>query len=142
MLEAEDDLELLEKVKEDRKKRIEKQGIINSSKQETGYLQALVFKLSEVGQAIDNNDLDTASSVLGTSTDTDWLKKANSAFTKLTSSPEEKSEVDEFNSSISQLISSVAKKDMDSSKIAFVSSASAFEKWTALTGLNDRLKGL
>jgi hypothetical protein len=43
-----------------------------------------VYKLSKVGQAIDNNDLSTASSVLGGSTDTDWVKKANLAFTKVT----------------------------------------------------------
>ena len=41
VLEAEDDLELLEKVKQDRKKRIERQAIINSSKKETGL--SLVF---------------------------------------------------------------------------------------------------
>lgn len=142
VLEAEDDLELLEKVKQDRKKRIEKQGIINSSKQETGYLQDVVYKLSAVGQAIENNDLSAASSVLGTSTNTEWIKKANSAFSKLSSSSEEKTEIDLFNTSISKLISSVDNKDMDSSKVAFVSSALAFEKWTALTGLGDKLKGL
>lgn len=36
----------------------------------------------------------------------------------------------------------VALKDVESSKVAFVSSASAFEKWTALTGLNGVLKGI
>lgn len=48
-----------------------------------GYLQDLVYKLSKVGQAIDNNDLSTANSVLGGSTDTDWVQKANVAFTKV-----------------------------------------------------------
>jgi hypothetical protein len=48
-----------------------------------GYLQDLVYKLSKVGQAIDKNDLSTASSVLGGSTDTDWVRKANIAFTKV-----------------------------------------------------------
>lgn len=48
-----------------------------------GYLQDLVYKLSEVGQAIDKNDLSAASSVLGGSTDTEWVKKANAAFTKV-----------------------------------------------------------
>lgn len=42
ILEADDDVELLEKVKKDRKKRLERQGIINSSKTEKG----LVFSLS------------------------------------------------------------------------------------------------
>lgn len=36
-LEAEDDLELLEKVKKDRKKRLERQGVINSSTKEKGH---------------------------------------------------------------------------------------------------------
>ncbi|KAL5769015.1 hypothetical protein ACOSP7_015574 [Xanthoceras sorbifolium] len=142
ILEADDDVELLERVKGDRQKRLERQVVINSSKQETGYLQDLVFKLSKVGQAIDNNDLSTASSVLGGSTDTDWVKKANIAFTKLSYGPEEMTEVDTFNSSLASLISSVKKNDIESSKIAFVTSASAFEKWTSLTGFVEKLKGL
>lgn len=48
-----------------------------------GYLQDLVYKLSEVGQAIDKNDLSAASSVLGGTTETEWVKKANAAFTKV-----------------------------------------------------------
>nr|KJB06283.1 hypothetical protein B456_001G043000 [Gossypium raimondii] len=82
ILEADDDEELLEKVKKDRKKRLERQGVISSSGQEKGYLQDVVYKLSEIGQAIDNNDLSTASSVLGGSTDTEWVKNANVAFNK------------------------------------------------------------
>ncbi|XWS27024.1 hypothetical protein CRYUN_Cryun26dG0080100 [Craigia yunnanensis] len=84
ILEAEDDEELLEKVKRDRKKRLERQGVISSSDQEKGYLQDLVYKLSKIGQAIDNNDLSAASTVLGGSTDTDWVKNANLAFSKVT----------------------------------------------------------
>ncbi|KAF8393205.1 hypothetical protein HHK36_021446 [Tetracentron sinense] len=142
ILEADDDEELLEKVKKDRKKRLERQGVISSSNKETASLQELVYKLSKVGQAIDNNDLSAASSVLGPSTNTDWVKKVNVAFNKLSYSPEEKSEVDTFNSSLASLISSVTRNDVESSKQAFVSSASAFEKWTALTGLVGQLKGL
>lgn len=48
-----------------------------------GYLQDVVNKLSKVGQAIENNDLSTASSVLGGSTNTDWVQKANIAFDKV-----------------------------------------------------------
>ncbi|PQP98582.1 thylakoid lumenal 16.5 kDa protein chloroplastic [Prunus yedoensis var. nudiflora] len=137
-----DDEELLEKVKRDRKKRLERQGVISSAKKETGYLQELVYRLSKAGQAIESNDLPTASSVLGASTDTDWVQKANIALNKLSSSPEEKTEVDTFNSSLASLISSVTRNDIDSSKLAFVSSANAIEKWTSLTGLIDQLKGL
>lgn len=41
ILEADDDEELLEKVKRDRKKRIERQGFISSSNKETGWLPPL-----------------------------------------------------------------------------------------------------
>ncbi|OIW19553.1 hypothetical protein TanjilG_07008 [Lupinus angustifolius] len=142
ILEADDDVELLEKVKKDRKKRLERQGVISSSTKETGYLQDVVYKLSKVGEAIENNDLPKAGSVFGKGTDTDWVQKATTALAKLSSSPEEKTEVDAFNSSLASLISSVAQNDVESSKVAFVSSASAFEKWISLTGLVAQLKGL
>ncbi|KAL6974183.1 hypothetical protein U1Q18_028365 [Sarracenia purpurea var. burkii] len=142
ILEADDDEELLERVKKDRKKRLEKQGVISSSNKETAYLQDVVYKMSKIGQAIENNDLSAANSVLGQGPDSDWVRKANAAFTKLSSSPEEKTEVDTFNTSLASLISSVIRKDVEASKIAFVSSASAFEKWTALTGIVGQLKGL
>ncbi|KAG4930149.1 Thylakoid lumenal 16 protein, chloroplastic [Glycine soja] len=132
ILDADDDEELLEKVKRDRKKRLERQG----------YLQDLVYKLSEVGKAIENNDLATAASVFGSGTDTDWVQNANIALDKLSASPEEKTVVDTFNSSLASLISSVAANDVESSKLAFVSSASAFEEWSSLTGLVVQLKGL
>ncbi|CAK7345470.1 unnamed protein product [Dovyalis caffra] len=83
ILEADEDDELMEKVKRDRKKRLERQGVISSANKEKGYLQDLVYKLSKVGQAIDNNDLSTAGSVLGGSTAADWVQKANIAFTKV-----------------------------------------------------------
>lgn len=142
ILEADDDEELLEKVKKDRKKRLEKQGVIVSSAKETAYLQDLVYKLSKVGQSIENNDLSTASSVLGSSKDSEWVKNVNSAFNKLSSSEEEKEEIDSFNSSLFSLISSVSKNDIEGSKASFVASATAFEKWTALSGLVEQLKGL
>nr|XP_043623352.1 thylakoid lumenal 16.5 kDa protein, chloroplastic [Erigeron canadensis] len=142
ILEADDDLELLEKVKQDRKKRIEKQTVLNSSNKDREYLQDVIYKLSKVGQAIENNDLPSAGLVLGQTTDADWLKKANAALSQLSSSPEEKSQVDTFNSSLTSLYSSVTKNDIEASKIAFVDSATAFEKWTTLAGLVGQLKGL
>ncbi|KAF0932685.1 hypothetical protein E2562_011982 [Oryza meyeriana var. granulata] len=141
VLEADDDIELLERVKEDRKKRLQKQGIISSSGTETGYLQDLIYKLSKVGQAIDKNDLPAASSVLGPNSDAQWVQNINAAFTKFSSSPEEKNMVDSFNSSLASLITSVNKSDVDSSKSAFVSSATSLEKWIALAGLSGQLKG-
>ncbi|KAL2464427.1 Thylakoid lumenal 16.5 kDa protein [Forsythia ovata] len=142
ILEADDDDELMEKVKRDRKKRIDRQDFIKSSTKETAYLQDLIYKLSKVGQAIEKKDLSTASSVLGPSTDTEWVSKVKSAFNKLSSSPDEKTEVNTFNSSLSSLISSVSGNDIEASKKAFVASASALEKWTVLTGLVEQLKGL
>ncbi|KHN22111.1 Thylakoid lumenal 16.5 kDa protein, chloroplastic [Glycine soja] len=140
ILEADDDEERLEKVKRDRKKRLERQGVIKSSTKETGYLQDLVYKLSKVGKAIENSDLSTAASVFGSGTDTDWVQNANISLNKV--SAEEKTAVDTFNSSLASLISSVAGKDVESSKLAFVSSVSAFEKWSSLMGLVVQLKGL
>uniref|UniRef100_A0A0D9WTW7 Maintenance of Photosystem II under High light 2 C-terminal domain-containing protein n=1 Tax=Leersia perrieri TaxID=77586 RepID=A0A0D9WTW7_9ORYZ len=141
VLEADDDIELLERVKEDRKKRLQKQGIISSSGTETGYLQDLIYKLSKVGQAIEKNDLPAASSVLGTNSDAQWVQNINVAFTKFSSSPEEKNMVDSFNSSLASLITSVNKSDVDSSKSAFVSSATTLEKWISSAGLSGQLKG-
>ncbi|XP_037457647.1 uncharacterized protein LOC119328775 [Triticum dicoccoides] len=141
ILEADDDLELLERVKEDKKKRLQKQGIINSSAAETGYLQDLVYKLSKVGQAIDKDDLAAAGDVLGPASDAPWVQNVNAAFSKFSSSSEEKSAVDTFNSSLSSLFTSVSKSDINSSKSAFVSSATALEKWVELAGLTGKLKG-
>ncbi|KAH6803241.1 chloroplast thylakoid lumen protein [Perilla frutescens var. frutescens] len=141
ILEADDDEELLEKVKRDRKKRLDRQGVINSSTKETALLQDAVYKLSKIGQALENNNLSEASSVLDSS-NTEWLQKVNSALDKLSYGEEEKTEVDIFNSSLASLISSISQNDVEASKIAFVTSATAFEKWTMLSGLSERLKGL
>ncbi|KAF3507258.1 hypothetical protein F2Q69_00002791 [Brassica cretica] len=79
--------ELLEKVKQDRKKRIERRAVLNSAVNEKGYLQDLVYKFSKVGQAIENNDLEAACLVLGKGIDTGWLS----------ASPEENTEVESGN---------------------------------------------
>ncbi|KAI5021406.1 hypothetical protein ZWY2020_058136 [Hordeum vulgare] len=125
ILEADNDLELLERVKEDKKKRLQKQRIISSSAAETGYLQDLVYKLSKVGQAIDKDDLAAVGNVLGPGSDAP-------------SSSEEKSAVDSFNPSLSSLFTSVSKSDINSSKSAFVSSAMAQEKWVELARLTEQ----
>ncbi|GKD76196.1 thylakoid lumenal 16.5 kDa protein, chloroplastic, partial [Tanacetum coccineum] len=77
ILEADDDLELLEKVKQDRKKRIEK-------RQRLEYLQDVIYKLSKVGQAIENNDLPSRSFSPWSN---HWLKKANATLTGPNSFP-------------------------------------------------------
>ncbi|KAI4380655.1 hypothetical protein MLD38_006822 [Melastoma candidum] len=105
-----------------------------------GYLQYLVYKLSEVDQAIDRDDLAVAGSVLGLSTESEWLRNANAALTS--SSPEERTEADTFNSALASLITSVMKKDIQSSKVASMSSASVSERRTKLMGLANELKGL
>ncbi|XP_020099332.1 thylakoid lumenal 16.5 kDa protein, chloroplastic isoform X2 [Ananas comosus] len=143
ILEADDDEQLLERVKQDRKIRLQRQGVISSSGEETGYLQELVYKLSKVGQAIENDDLPAASSVLGPNADAEWVQQLLIRFPyQLSSSPEEKVEVETFNSSLASLFTSVGKRDVESSKMAFVSSAAALEKWIGLTGLVSQLKGL
>ncbi|KAG6421145.1 hypothetical protein SASPL_117694 [Salvia splendens] len=139
ILEADEDDELMEKVKRDRKKRLE----INSSTQEKAYLQDAVCKLSKIGQAIEKKDLAEANSVIVSAKDTtEWLQKVNSALNKLSSSEEEKTQADLFQLSMASLFSSISEKDEEGSKIAFVASATAFEKWTTLCGLAGQLKGL
>ncbi|KAG5130436.1 hypothetical protein JHK84_036833 [Glycine max] len=131
ILEADDDEERLEKVKRDRKKRLERQG----------YLQDLVYKLSKVGKAIENSDLSTAASVFGSGTDTDWVQNANISLNKgilkmVATRSFVLTLVPDF------YFLAVAGKDVESSKLAFVSSVSAFEKWSSLMGLVVQLKGL
>jgi len=46
-------------------------------------LQDLIYKLSKVGQAIDKDDLPAASSVLGPSSDAQWVQNINVAFSKV-----------------------------------------------------------
>nr|TKW01982.1 hypothetical protein SEVIR_8G214401v2 [Setaria viridis] len=105
------------------------------------YLQDLIYKLSKFRQAIDKDDLPAASNVLGPSTDAQWVQNINAAFSKCSSSPEDRSTVDSFNASLASLFTSVNKLDAGSSKSAFVSSATALEKWIALAGLSGQLKG-
>lgn len=47
-----------------------------------------MYKLSAVGQALEKNDLSAAGSVLGGSTDADWVQRANIAFNKVSLVPE------------------------------------------------------
>lgn len=46
-------------------------------------MQDLIYRLSKVGQAIDNDDLPAASSVLGPSSDAQWVQNINAAFSKV-----------------------------------------------------------
>ncbi|KAG4970730.1 hypothetical protein JHK82_036424 [Glycine max] len=106
-----------------------------------GYLQDLVYKLSKVGKAIENSDLSTAASVFGSGTDTDWVQNANISLNKgilkmVATRSFVLTLVPDF------YFLAVAGKDVESSKLAFVSSVSAFEKWSSLMGLVVQLKGL
>jgi hypothetical protein len=143
LLEADDDDALLEKVKEDKKKRIQRRAsAINSFKKETESVQAAVYKLSKAGQAIDGSDFSTATSVLGSTSDNDWIKDVKDALSKVSANSEERKEADVFSSALASLQSAVVKQDAESSKSAFVVSASALEKWSTLTGLSEQIKGL
>lgn len=141
-MEADDDDQLLEKVKEDRKRKIQKRGELNSYKDETASIQNAIYELSKAGQALDGNDFSGASKVLGQSLDVAWIADAKTALSKVSSSREEESEVELFSSAISSLQSAVLKEDINSSKSAFVASAGALEKWSYLTGFAEQLKGL
>ncbi|KAF8769020.1 hypothetical protein HU200_007000 [Digitaria exilis] len=62
VLEDDEDIELLEHVK-DRKKRLVQQGMTNSTGTETGHSVNHIGPHRQVGQAIDKNDIPDASSV-------------------------------------------------------------------------------
>ncbi|KAL3683635.1 hypothetical protein R1sor_001657 [Riccia sorocarpa] len=139
LLEADEDEALLEKVKSDRQKRIQKRGAIASYKKETEYVQKAVYELSKTGKAIDTADFSTASAVLGSSS---WIANVKTALSTVSKSPEEQGEAETFSNALASLQSAVSKKDTEASKSAFVTSASALEKWTSLTGFSDQVKGL
>ncbi|KAI5061163.1 hypothetical protein GOP47_0023668 [Adiantum capillus-veneris] len=142
LLEADDDEELLEKVKEDRKKKIKRRGEINSFKEETASLQAAIYQLSKAGQALDGNDFSAARKILGESPSEGWIADVEKALSKVSSSAEEQGEAKVFSSSLANLQMAVSKQDIDLSKSAFVKSAGALEKWSFLTGFAEQLKGL
>eukprot|EP00250_Pteridium_aquilinum_P011788 c20303_g1_i1 orf=211-864(+) len=142
LLEADDDEQLLEKVKEDRKKKIKRRGEINSFKEETASLQAAIYQLSKAGQALDGNDFSGASKALGESPSEGWIVNVEKALSKVSSSAEEQDEAKLFSSSLASLQTAVSKQDLDTSKSAFVKSAGALEKWSFLTGFSEQLKGL
>ncbi|CAM6104542.1 unnamed protein product [Calypogeia fissa] len=141
LLETDDDESLLEKVKEDRRKRIEKRGVVASFKSETESVQKAVYELSKAGQAIDGEDYGLATSVLG-STDDGWIKEVKAAIFKVSRNAEEEGEAANFSAALQELQSAVSEKNSELSKSAFVASANALEKWSSLTGFFDQIKGL
>ncbi|KAL2612528.1 hypothetical protein R1flu_024220 [Riccia fluitans] len=139
LLEADEDDALLEKVKSDRQKRIQKRESVASYKKEAECVQKAVYELSKTGQALDSADFSTASAVLGSSS---WILDVKAALSTVSKSPEEQGEADTFSTALASLQSAVSKKDTEASKSAFVTSASALEKWSSLTGFSEQIKGL
>eukprot|EP00252_Welwitschia_mirabilis_P013615 TRINITY_DN2996_c0_g1_i1.p1 TRINITY_DN2996_c0_g1~~TRINITY_DN2996_c0_g1_i1.p1 ORF type:complete len:222 (+),score=48.53 TRINITY_DN2996_c0_g1_i1:247-912(+) len=142
ILEPDEDEELLEKVKADRKKRLQNQQKASILNSEAAFIQEAVYRMSEVGQAIEKSDFGHATQVLGTSLDTTWIANVKEAFSKVSSDTQQKTKADLFTTSLASLISAVSKQNLDLSKSAFVSSADALEDWATLTGLSKQLKGL
>lgn len=142
LLEADDDDSLLEKVKEDKKKRIQKRSTaINEFVKESEFVQAAVYKLSEAGQAIDGGDFSKATSVLAQQ-NSDWIRDIQAALDKVSSDSDEKAVASDFRSALSSLQAAVKSGDSSSSRTAFVASAEALDKWTRLTGLAEKVVGL
>ncbi|KAG6551999.1 hypothetical protein Mapa_006305 [Marchantia paleacea] len=139
LLEADDDDSLLEKVKGDRQKRLQKRGAVVSYKKEAESIQKAVYELSKAGQALDSSDFSTASAVLGSNA---WIVEVKAALSTVSKSAEEQSEADTFGTALASLQSAVSAKDTEGSKSAFVASASALEKWSSLTGFSEQIKGL
>ncbi|KAG0598496.1 hypothetical protein M758_12G079200 [Ceratodon purpureus] len=142
LLEADDDDSLLEKVKEDKKKRIQKRSTaINEFVKESGFVQVAVYKLSEAGQAIDGGDYSKATAVLAQQ-NADWIRDIQAALSKVSSNPDEKAAADSFRTALSSLQAAVKSGDSVSSRTAFIASAEALDRWTRLTGLSEKVVGL
>ncbi|XP_002971705.2 thylakoid lumenal 16.5 kDa protein, chloroplastic isoform X2 [Selaginella moellendorffii] len=139
LIEADDDEELLEKVKGDRQKRLEKRETLIGLKDETAYVQNAVYQMSKAGQAIEKDDFVEASNILGAA---DWVSKTKEAFSKVSKNSEQQGQAEIFTSSLQTLQTAVSNKDGQSAKVAFFTSATALEKWTSLTGLTEQIKGL
>jgi hypothetical protein len=142
LLEADDDDSLLEKVKEDKRKRIQKRSTaINDFIKESGFVQTAVYKLSEAGQAIDGGDFSKATAVLAQQ-NSDWIRDIQAALKKVSSSSDEVAVADTFRSSLTSLQAAVKSGDSNSSRTAFIASAEALDKWARLTGLAEKVVGL
>lgn len=142
LLEADDDDSLLEKVKEDKRKRIQKRSTaINEFVKESEFVQVAVYKLSEAGQAIDGGDFSKATSVLSQQ-NAEWIRDIQAALDKVSSNSDEKAVAGDFRSALSSLQAAVKSGDSSSSRTAFVASAEALDKWTRLTGLAEKVRGL
>jgi len=141
LIEADDDEELLEKVKKDRKAKIEKRSSLGSYKGQEALVQKAVYKLSSVGKAIDEGDLTAASAVIGASLDTDWLKELTAATSAVSTNADESKAAGFLSDSLSSLQTAVSGSSNDKAKEAFVVSAEALEKWTRLTGIYQELQG-
>ncbi|GAQ82589.1 hypothetical protein KFL_001160230 [Klebsormidium nitens] len=142
LLESDEDLELLSKVKESRKKREASQAEAKNNQDESSAVQDAVNRLAKAGQAIDSDDFETASSVLGSSSDVTWVANVDGALAKFGSKGKEKKAAADFKSALKALQTSVAQKNADAAKSQFVTAAKALELWSDLTGLAATLQGL
>eukprot|EP00475_Leptophrys_vorax_P040622 TRINITY_DN75623_c0_g1_i1.p1 TRINITY_DN75623_c0_g1~~TRINITY_DN75623_c0_g1_i1.p1 ORF type:complete len:251 (+),score=18.09 TRINITY_DN75623_c0_g1_i1:80-754(+) len=138
LLDADDDAELLERIKRERKEKIELRESRGSYKNEEADIQAAVYGLSKVGQALEAGDLSGASAALGSG----WLAKADAAIAKISVSDGEKDLAAVFQSSTGAITSAVSASDIVGAKRAFLASALALEGWAKQAGLAGELKGL
>lgn len=142
IMEVGGDQKLQEKVKDDRKKRLQKQGALSPSDNETALLQDFVYKLGKLSQAIEKEDISVASKLLGPGIDTDWVQKVNFALNQLSTNGESIVEIDNLNINLASLIASVDKNDIPTAKQSFLAVSNAFKKWSTITGVAKQLKGI
>lgn len=141
LLETDDDEELLEKIKQGRKSKIQKRESLGTYKSEAASVQKAVYKLGFAGQALEDSDFATASVVLGSGSESGWTKDIADALAKVSSNAEEEEVARTFTSSLGSLQAAVLKDDVDGAKGAYVQTVTSLEKWTTLTGLLDEIQG-
>ncbi|CAI5969544.1 unnamed protein product [Closterium sp. NIES-65] len=138
LLEADDDTDLLERMKRERKEKIELRESRGTYKAEEADIQAAVYGLSKVGAALEAGNSSAAAAELSAG----WVAKADAAISKISRSDAEKSLAADFQSAIAALQSAAGASDVKGAKKAFLAAASALESWAKTAALDGELLGL
>ncbi|GJP50143.1 hypothetical protein CLOM_g9280 [Closterium sp. NIES-68] len=138
LLEADDDDDLLERMKRERKEKIELRESRGTYKTEEADIQAAVYGLSKVGAALEAGNSSAAAAELTAG----WVGKADAAIAKISRSDAEKSLAAAFQSAIAALQSAAGASDVKGAKKAFLAAASALESWAKTAALDGELLGL
>ena len=137
LLEQDEDLELLEKIRAKKQVRL-------TVEAQLATLQSAVDKLRLAGQLIGSEGAGDSDqqlrTVLGTSTP--WMQELRTAADKMNTSPETKRLAAAFFADYDGLAASVAKGDGKMTKTDYVKTTKSFQTWCKQAGIANELNGL